>query len=295
LKKKGLFVGLTTIDLQFLVNTYPEPNTKIKAANYEINIGGPAANAAIAFSYLGGECHILSGIGNNHFSDFIKSEYEKFNIEITDITPNYKSDPTFATIITTDMTGDRTVFSYKPNNETNEFINLNKINLNNIDIVLIDGFHGNAAFEIAKKATELNIPVVYDGGSWKNRSSDILNYTKIAICSDDFYPPGCSDKQEVLKFLAEEKGIERVAITRGRDSIVYMKRDLKGKVEIYKPDVVDTLGAGDIFHGAFCYYYANNYSFEDSLKQASRIASESCKFFGTRSWMEGRNVDEKKH
>ncbi len=288
MEKRGLFVGLTTIDLQFLVKTYPESNSKVKASKYEINIGGPAANAAIAFSYLGGKCHVLSGIGQNQFSDFIKNEYRKFDIQITDLTPRYKSDPTFATIISSEISGDRTVFSYNPNNESTIFRSLRNLDFSKYDIILIDGFHGHLAVKIAKKAQKYNIPVVYDGGSWKKESSKILDYTNIAVCSDDFYPPGCTDKQEVLKYLAEEKGIDRVAITRGKDAIIYIKRNQKGKVGVLDSKVVDTLGAGDIFHGAFCFYYSQRNSFEDSLKLASKIASGSCKYFGTRSWMEGR-------
>ncbi|NET50891.1 MAG: sugar kinase, partial [Merismopedia sp. SIO2A8] len=47
----------------------------------------------------------------------------------------------------------------------------------------------------------------------------------------------------------------------------------------------DTLGAGDIFHGAFCHYILQQ-NFTESLVAAAEIASNSCKFFGTRRWME---------
>jgi sugar/nucleoside kinase (ribokinase family) len=47
-----------------------------------------------------------------------------------------------------------------------------------------------------------------------------------------------------------------------------------------------TLGAGDIFHGAFCHrYVVNGFGFRDALEFASAIASRSCQYFGTRAWM----------
>lgn len=74
---KALFVGLTTIDIQYLVEEFPKPNTKVKASNPEIFIGGPAANAAVAFSRLNGEAHLVSAIGKNAFSDQIYDDFQK--------------------------------------------------------------------------------------------------------------------------------------------------------------------------------------------------------------------------
>jgi sugar/nucleoside kinase (ribokinase family) len=48
------------------------------------------------------------------------------------------------------------------------------------------------------------------------------------------------------------------------------------------------MGAGDIFHGAFCLYFAEWRVFEDALREAARIASESCRYRGTRKWMENQ-------
>jgi len=47
---------------------------------------------------------------------------------------------------------------------------------------------------------------------------------------------------------------------------------------------VDTLGAGDIFHGAFCHFILQE-SWEDALGKAAEVASHSCRYFGTREWM----------
>jgi sugar/nucleoside kinase (ribokinase family) len=47
---------------------------------------------------------------------------------------------------------------------------------------------------------------------------------------------------------------------------------------------VDTLGAGDVLHGAFCHYFALEPDFEGALRQASEIATRSCQTLGTRAW-----------
>jgi sugar/nucleoside kinase (ribokinase family) len=60
---------------------------------------------------------------------------------------------------------------------------------------------------------------------------------------------------------------------------------ISGRVRLVHP--IDTSGAGDIFHGAFCWPYTNGSKFMQALKYASEVATESYLHYGTRSWMEG--------
>lgn len=76
------------------------------------------------------------------------------------------------------------------------------------------------------------------------------------------------------------------AITRGERPIIYDTPEGSGEIAIESVEAVDTLGAGDILHGAFCYYYAKGNQFVVALQQASRVATLSCRTFGTRTWME---------
>jgi sugar/nucleoside kinase (ribokinase family) len=57
-------------------------------------------------------------------------------------------------------------------------------------------------------------------------------------------------------------------------------------VPVPQVEVVDTTGAGDILHGAYCYYASQGRAFVDALTEAARIASESCRYAGTREWMQ---------
>jgi sugar/nucleoside kinase (ribokinase family) len=59
-----------------------------------------------------------------------------------------------------------------------------------------------------------------------------------------------------------------------------------GRISIDKVEAIDTLGAGDIFHGAFCFYYLKENNFAEALKKASAVATESCKYHGTRDWIQ---------
>ncbi len=139
----------------------------------------------------------------------------------------------------------------------------------------------------AKAAREHDVSVVLDSGSWKPGMAKLLRFVDTAICSQDFRPPGCRSEDQAFEYLVSHK-IRRVAITRGERSIRYQEDGTTGEIRIANPSrlrAVDTLGAGDIFHGAYCYYAAQGRSFRDALKAAAQVATFSCRYRGTRQWM----------
>jgi sugar/nucleoside kinase (ribokinase family) len=105
-----------------------------------------------------------------------------------------------------------------------------------------------------------------------------------AICSASFFPPNCYTQEEVFAYLTQ-LGIPHIAITHGEKPIQYLTLGKTGVVDVPKTQAADTLGAGDIFHGAFCHYILRE-NFIDALASAAKIAAFSCQFFGTRRWME---------
>ena len=83
-------------------------------------------------------------------------------------------------------------------------------------------------------------------------------------------------------------GISRIAITHGEGVIEVLSEGVKSAIAVPKTQVIDTLGAGDIFHGAFCHFILQS-DFSSALTEAAKIAAYSCQFFGTREWMSAKH------
>ncbi|HAX77064.1 MAG TPA: ribokinase [Cyanobacteria bacterium UBA11372] len=282
--KKGLFVGMLTVDLVYLTASFPSPNQKIAATDYTVSAGGPATNAAVTFSYLGQEAIVLTVAGNHPINGLIRNDLDNYKVAIADLDPARTEAPPVSSIIVTQTTGDRAVVSL---NASKAQAGVNQIPgniLQGVDIVLIDGHQIEVSCAIAQQAKINNIPIVIDGGSWKPGLENILPMVDYAICSDNFYPPNCDNSEQVFSYLSNI-GIPHIAITRGEKPILYLSPTENGEIEIPQINPIDTLGAGDIFHGAFCHYILQN-SLRESLTAAAKIASYSCQFFGTRRWME---------
>ncbi len=280
----GLFIGLTTIDLQYLVDPFPYPNTKNKAADFEMAVGGPAINAAAAFSALGGKAQVITVVGRHTMRDFVVADFEHYQIKWKDLSPEHPYLPTFAAVFSSQDNGDRTIVTNRRVPAPLDLEMLKPECLEGIDIVLVDGFHMEAAIQVAGMARREGIPVVMDGGSWKEGTESLLPVVDIAICSADF---GVPNGESVFSFL-QKAGVQMGAITHGGASIHYYSEEGEGVLPVPSVKVVDTLGAGDIFHGAFCHSYARTTNLIRSLKEAAGVAGESCTCLGAKTWIDRR-------
>ena len=278
---RGLFVGLTTLDCIYLSDRYPQQNEKAVARDYLTAAGGPATNAAVAFSYFGNQGKLLTVLGQHPLNQLIRSELKNYPIDIVDLVPQQSISPPVSSIIVTANTGERSVISINALKTQVQRSQIPQDVLEKFDIVLIDGHQIEVSVAIAKTAKN-KIPVVMDGGSWKPGLENVLPYVDYAVCSANFYPPGCTTTEEVFSFL-KARGIKHIAITRGQQPILYFEKAIE-KITVPKIKTVDTLGAGDIFHGAFCNYILKE-NFATALNSAAQIASKSCQYFGTRKWL----------
>jgi sugar/nucleoside kinase (ribokinase family) len=307
----GLFVGLTTLDCIYQVESMPQPNQKVVAIASTLAAGGPATNAAVTFQHLGNEATVLSGVGQHPVHHLVTADIQQQGVAIADLLPTHPEPPPVSSIFVTQETGDRAVVSMNATKcqATVDQIpseTLSALDHRDIDLVLIDGHQMAVGAAIADLANQHGMLVVVDGGSWKPGFESVLCHADVAICSANFFPPGCQTPDEVMQYLTH-LGVASIAITQGDRPILYESGNTRGSLEVPSIKAVDTLGAGDVFHGAWCHYalaamaecsdtyWADGRSpltaqhFISALEQASVVAARACQFFGTREWMRAPN------
>jgi sugar/nucleoside kinase (ribokinase family) len=278
----GLFVGMTTLDLIYLAPQLPRSDEKIVAIDSTTAAGGPATNAAVAFQSLGNQAKLLSAIGQHPSTTMIRADLG--DLALWDLAPDRLESPPISSIIVTQSTGDRAVISINATRFQADVADIPADILQDVVIVLIDGHQMAVGAAIAAQAKTLGIPVAIDGGSWKPGFDSVLPHVDYAICSANFHPPGTSKPDEVCDFLAGF-GIPTIAITQGAGPILYRGLGQSGEILVPQIQSVDTLGAGDFFHGAFCHFILQM-SFPEALAQAAMVAGRSCQSFGSRSWLQ---------
>ena len=289
MEPSALFVGLCTLDIVQVVAQMPGQNEKVTALRQSVAAGGPATNASVAFDCLGGRATLLTGAGRHPLADGMRADLDQAGVTLVDVAADDGAPPTVSSIIITEGSGDRCVVSVnavgrelRPPDDLAALVDAARA-------VLIDGHHPGLALEAARAARARGRLCVLDGGSWKPNTADLLPYVDVAVCSADFSPPGVP-AGGVLDYLAG-RGIGWAAVTDGAKPVVWAGGGLRSAVAVPSVQVADTLGAGDMFHGAFTYAIAKQGgvdpdSFGAALRFGCRVAAFSCRYFGTRGWMQ---------
>jgi sugar/nucleoside kinase (ribokinase family) len=282
----GVFVGLATIDIIYGVDEFSSGNVKIAANSQDVFVGGPATNASIAFASLGGRASLVTAVGRHSLTHVIKDELEKYSIQLVDLNPGFDAVPAISSV-SVDSNGNRHVVSANATRVVTPPTAIDKHLLERMGILLVDGHYMQACQTWAKAAHSRKTPVAFDGGSWKEDTGMLLKDVNSAICSADFLPPGCSSKEDVIQFV-KKCGVANIAITDGARPIHFVSGPSSGTLRVPEVEVVDTMGAGDVFHGAFCYFTVSGRGFVEALAEAAAIAAESCRYRGTREWATAR-------
>jgi sugar/nucleoside kinase (ribokinase family) len=279
----ALFVGRSTYDLCFVLPRYPEEDTKSEVEGYYQAAGGPALNAAIVFSALGGQATLFTASGTGAMATAMRRELGDYNIALHDATDDQADVLPISSILINRVTGTRTIYTHAPERNVRSVSEKELDALPRPGIVMSDGHVPELAEPVLKWARARGIPTLIDGGSWKDWMPRLLKLTDMAVISERFAPPRMKTLEDRFGYL-KQCGVTRLAVTRGPGLIAWRDGDKRG--EIHPPNVaaIDTLGAGDAFHGSFCRYFLEGQDFETALQHAASLASRSCTEWG-RAWI----------
>lgn len=265
--------GLSTLDLTYRASAAPPPGVKVAAASASVDAGGPALNAARTARVLGASVTLVTALGDGPVGRIV-CEFLP-GIDVHDLGQSSHRTPVSSAIV--DDEGDRTIVSanavgahFGPAPE-----------LGRCDVLLLDGHLMPPSLELARGARERGIPVVLDGGSWKDGLEELIPLVTVAALSHDFVVPSGDDP---LGWCADQ-GVAVALQTHGAAPIVVLADGVRTRIEVPAVEVVDTLGAGDVFHGALAFALATGADVHEAILGAAVIASESVRHEGALTWV----------
>ncbi len=291
---RGIFVGLATFDIVQRVRELPGRNAKATAFRQDVAGGGPALNAAVIFSMLGGHATLVTRLGQGSISSVIREDLSSYGVAIVDFA-GVQYRPSVSTITVDDSTGDRQIVSTdaREDNPDPAMAGESEIHatldaLERADVVHLDGHHPDLALAAARWGSSHAIPRVVDAGRWKPLMDKLVPISSEVVCSADFaIPTGNGDP---IPWILNQ-GADFAAVTNGPMPVRWKTKDAQGSVETEKVHAVDTLAAGDFFHGAYSFARSFHPSrggpldLCSSLRFAGHIAALKCAHPGTREWL----------
>jgi sugar/nucleoside kinase (ribokinase family) len=281
----GVFVGLATLDVIHRIAKPPAVNQKITSTAQFVAAGGPAANAAVTFAGLGGDAILVTALGDDPITELIRANLAAYGVSVVDAAAGTTRAVPVSAVSVVESTGDRSVVSLDAvNSDVSPPGDLADL-VADADVVLVDGHHPLMAHAAVRHAAARDTTLVVDAGRWKPVMSDIIPHATDMVCSNDFRVPGADDPESTAATLVRS-GVRTVVTTHGGDPVEWWSDGESGSVPVEPVVVVDTLGAGDAFHGAYSYFSTQiESSVAERIARSVRVAALRCSVVGPRAWL----------
>lgn len=277
-------IGACVMDTLITVPHYPKEDTKLRAESSRLAGGGPVATGLVAAAKLGEREGFVGVLSDDAGGKFLVEDFEKYGVDHvgTEIKSGYRS---FTSVIwlSKESTSRTCVFD-KGNLPPLTLSAAQKAEIFVADLLMVDGNELEAAIEGAQCIHDAGGKVLYDAGGLYDGVECLLPYADYLIPSMEFAlgHTGCQTVEAAAEKLFDLYHPEVVVITCGKEG-GYMYDGEKGvKYPIYPAKVVDSNGAGDVFHGAFAAGLMKGYSPLKCCHFASAVSGLKCTGVGAR-------------
>ena len=279
---KILCIGIPVRDLTYRIQELPGRGEKIRADAFDEIVGGNALNAAIGIVRLGGRTLLSGPIGDptETTSEYIYEKLAEEGIEAN--LQRVEGVVTAVSNVMIDPSGERTIVTWRdPRLYDVQLPDIGEL-LDGCAAVLTENRCAPFATDLCVEATRRKIPVVLDADVVMSMREGLLNAASHLIFSVEALTAtaGTTQLEDALRRVAEQTpGF--VAVTRGSQGMMWL--DGAGRIQVmptFPVHTVDTLGAGDIFHGAFALAITEGRGIPEAMRFASAAAALKCTRFG---------------
>ena len=283
---QALFIGQTYIDVTFIADHIPIGDEKDVARDYAVSFGGNAVTAAFCCAKLGVAPDLLTSNADDWLGRMFLDMAAKYQVSVHQ-RKVLRSSLSFVM----PKGNKRAIVRCRDDQYLHPFPPLN---LHGCRALHLDGHQQDAALHYARICREMGILTSLDGGSVRVNTMELLSYIDVAVVSERFCEQLAMSPLAVLELL-KGKGCRVGAVTQGERGIVWY--DEKGKsrtmpaLAVPAQEVVDTNGAGDVFHGAYIYSYLARpeVSWESHFRFARAASAHAIRFLGNEARLPSRS------
>ncbi|WP_198083443.1 PfkB family carbohydrate kinase [Variovorax sp. E3] len=287
-------VGGAVLDVIYRVDQLPSSDTKLVARSRVESGGGMAANAAAAIARLGGNARWIGRVGDDDMANHIVSGLETSGVHVTARRICDATSP--HSIVLVDQRGDRAIVLYRSTDFDADAQWLPLDMICQANVVLADNRWVAGAVRALDAARARGLPAVLDA----DISDDPQMILAVKAASHVVFSEqglaglfGTADPLEGLKRAAVHAPF--VAVTLGGAGVAWLDAERQPQhLRAFPVTARETLGAGDVFHGAFALALAERRTESEALRFAAVTAALKCERTGGRSTFPNRSeVDER--
>ncbi len=276
--------GLNAVDFITVLPGFPSPNSKMEMADFSQHGGGQVATAMVACSRLGIKARYIGKVGDDPWGEFSLKSIEREGVDVSAVTQEPGVKNQFAVVLVDKTSGERTILWRRDRGLLYREGELSREAVCEGRVLHVDGHDIEATLAAVRWAKQEGIVTVMDADRIDEKTGELIRHIDFLITSSTFPMrfTGIEDLPKALVALQETCG-GFVAASLGPDGAVAL---VDGSPIFYKGvviDVVDTTGAGDVFHGAFIYGLVRGWGMDQIFPFANAVAGLKCTGLGGRA------------
>ena len=277
-------VGLNATDTLLVVPHFPAYGGKVPFHEEITSPGGQVASAVVTCARLGLRAKYIGTVGGDKRGRVQMESLLASGVNLDDVQLRRDCANQSAYIVIDRSTGERTVFWNRPDCLAISADAITEDMIACARLLHIDGHDTPAVEHAARIARKHGIPVTVDVDTIYPGFERVLPYVDYLLTSSEF--PGRWTKQDdpflALESIQREYGMRVAGMTLGAHGALAL---LDGEF-LYSPafvvNCIDTTGAGDVFHGAFCYAVLQGMPMGEALDFSNAMAALNCTAIGAR-------------
>lgn len=282
-------VGLNATDTLLIVPKFPAYAGKAWIEEEVLSPGGQVASAIVTCARLGLRCKYVGTVGDDERGRVQMESLREAGIDISDVHVRRDCGNQSAYIIIDRGTGERTVLWRRPECLRLDPVEIRTEMITGARLLHIDGHDTPAVERAARIARSASIPVTVDVDTVYHGFDRVLPYVDYLITSSEFPLNWTSERDpfRALTLIQEEYGMRVAAMTLGAHGALARAEGRFVYSPAYVVNCVDTTGAGDVFHGAFCYAVLEGMPLREALDFSNALAGLNCTAIGARGGIRG--------
>jgi sulfofructose kinase len=281
-------LGLATLDILIRVTEMPTWGSHAPLEDVGLDGGGMTATAMVAVERLGVPAGYMGTAGGGYAGDLFLRSITERGVDTSRVIRR-EGPERRVVVVYINAEGDR-MFSGLRGWGDNWLLpdEIDRDYLTAADYLLIDGFHYEASLAAAQLMHEAGKKVLFDGseasGPIDDRIRLLLRHVDYLVCGTGFVP-GLTGEADIWKAgrAALAAGPSVVVQTEGADGAYTVTADEEFHTPAFPIEVVDTTGAGDVFHGAYLVGLTRGWPLRDVATFASAAAAIKCTKLGGRA------------
>lgn len=274
-------LGYHCLDLLLRIPRMPSfrEHRSASVMDFKLQGGGPVSTGLVTMAKLGANPGYIGKVGDDQWGDFIIGEYKRYSVDVSHIAVEEgKTSPCVVVLVQAD-TGERVFLPIPTNLSPLKLTESDAEYIADSRMLFISG-EEDSAVEAAQTAKQHGIPVLLDGVV----GGKLENSVDMAICGQEvaYRITGTRDPQEAIEKLPSES-CRVVGITLGDKGSIFRTEKRVIEQKAFSVSVVDTTGAGDVFHGALAFGFLQSWVLEEAAEFASAVSAMKCTRLGGRS------------